>query len=320
MRIPYYIVIFSVIFTTLVIWHLRTKKMDFMTPKNTLLPSEDFGDDLATGAPVMQPKITEGPKIDLTAQSKEPEESIVTEITEEDLGDLQSSPGLSEYRPFARKHEPARLLALSSMLQARGDFQRALIALERIIDTAQNPNPDELKQAAQGIASLAPTLPRWSVDPTTETELTLLISTSGKASDSIKNAALEVATLIRKHSGDQLQIVPKILKTPTARSSAEGNTAPPLTIAFQREEFKPPVSTPVLTLRAGGENEQDDFFKAVFRLVRGHLASLDYPFPENFDTPANELLSLQITRLMWRDFAASLAPAPEKEEEAPEGN
>ncbi|MGC6582795.1 MAG: hypothetical protein ACON4K_10805 [Akkermansiaceae bacterium] len=307
-RVPWIIVVFSILLTLLVTWKVRTKDMDFMTPANTSLPPEDFGEDLATGAPVMQPKIVDGPKIDLPAPPTETEEPVVTEISEQDLGDLQSSPGLGEYRSFARKHEPVRLLELSSTLQARGNFQRALIALERIIDTSQNVSPEDLKQATSGISTLSPTLPQWNVDPKTEVELTLLISSSGGASAAIKEAALEVATLIRKHSGDQLQITPKILKTPKASNPEKS----PLTIAFQREDLENPASTAVLTLRAGGESEAEEFVKAVFRLVRGHLAGIGYTFPENFDAPARDLLSFQVTRLMWRDFASSLAPHPEE--------
>lgn len=314
MRIPWSITFFSILLTTTVIWHLRTKDMDFMTPENTPLPPEDHGDDLATGAPVMQPKIADGPKIDLPMPPKKPEEPVIAEILDEDLGDLKSSPGLGEYRSFAREHEAVRLLELSSTLQARGDFQRALIALERVIDTSQNVTPEDLEQATAGISSLVPTLPRWSVDPETEIELTLLISSSAGVNDTIKNASLEVATIIRKFSGDQLLITPKIRRTPSS-----SNETSPLTIAFARDDFDDPISTAVFTLRTGGENEEDDFIKAVFRLVRGHLAGSGYPFPENVEAPAVELLSLQITRLMWRDFASSLVPQP-AEEESPDPN
>lgn len=296
----------------LVTWHMLTKNMDFMTPTNAELPPEDFGDDLAVGAPVMQPKIVEGPKIDLPVQPTELEEPIISEISDEDLGDLASAPGLDEYRGFAQNNPALRLLELSSTLQARGDFQRALIALERVVDTSENPSPEELSQATEGIASLAPTLPRWNVDPESEIELTLLISGSKGASDMLKAAALDVATLIRKHSGDQLQIIPKVERLGTASNTANTD-ATSLAISFQRDISKEKISTATLMMRSGGENEGDDYIKAVFRSVRGHLAGQGYPFPENFEIPAKDLLTLHITRLMWRDFAASLDPKNDSE-------
>lgn len=282
-----------------------------MTPTNAALPPEDFGDDLAVGAPVMQPKIVEGPKINLPIQPTKPEEPIISEISDEDLGDLKSAPGLDEYRDFAQNNPTLRLLELSSTLQARGDFQRALIALERVVDTSENPSPEELSQATKGIASLAPTLPRWSVDPESETELTLLTSGSRGASDTLKAAALDVATLIRKHSGDQLQIVPKVERL---EGSSAATDATSLAISFHREISDKKTSTATLMMRGGGKNEDEDYIKAVFRSVRGHLSGLGYPFPENFELPAKDLLTQHITRLMWRDFAESLVP--KKDEEA----
>lgn len=298
----------------LVTWHMLTKHMDFMTPTNAALPPEDFGDDLAVGAPVMQPKIVEGPKIDLPAQPVEPEEPIVSEISDEDLGDLESAPGLDEYRSFARNNPALRLLDLSSTLQARGDFQRALIALERVVDTSEKPSPEELSQATAGISSLAPTLPRWSVDPETETELTLLISGSKGASNTLKAAALDVATLIRKHSGDQLQIIPIVERL---RGSSATTDTTSLAISFQREISKETTSTATLMMRGGGEDEGNDYIKAVFRSVRGHLAGLGYPFTEGFNIPAKDLLTQHITRLMWRDFAESLVPKKDEEPAEP---
>lgn len=290
-----------------------------MSPSNALLPPEDFGEDLATGAIVIQPKITNGPKVNLTAKPEAPKEFIIAEIPDNALGDLASAPGLDEYRSFAREKEPLRLLELSSTLQARGHSQRALLALERIIDTSNNVSPENLQLAADDISAFPATLPRWNVDSSAEIELTLLISTSGSASDAIKEAALEVASLIRKHSGDQLQIVIKIRKTPALASASEsGEGTPALTISFQREDFETPVSTAALTLSKGGENEAENLMITVFQSVRAHLTHLNYPSPKHLDSLGKELLTLHITRLMWRDFAESLTP--QLEEVAPGGN
>lgn len=61
-------------------------------------------------------------------------------------------------------------------------------------------------------------------------------------------------------------------------------------------------------MRTDGENISEDFIKAVFRSVRGHLANEGYPFPKEFELPAQDLLTLHITRLMWQDFAKSIVP------------
>ena len=310
MRITWPIVLVSAIGVILVTWHLHTRSMDFMTPEGVSLPPEDFGADLAVGAPVMQPKIKDGPKIDLPAQPTEDEVPLVAEITDAELGDLESAPGLSEYRSFVRENPATQLLALSSTLQARGDFQRALLALERVIDTCTNVSPEELQQASNDIAALSPTLPRWNVDPSSESELTLHFKGSQEASEEIKEAALEIATLIRKHSGDQLEITPTVEIVEAAADIQH----PPVTLWLSGPE-KDQGSTGLFSVRTSGNDLTDSLISGTFSSVRGYLVNLGYPFPQNIEgIPAEALLSQHITRLMWQELSAALNKNENEEE------
>ena len=115
-RIHWALVVLSVIGAILLTWHLRTKDMNFLEPAGVDLPPEDNGSEIA----VLQPVIDDQPKItgDIIPQEnpekiKEPE---ILKITESDLGDLEASPGLDEYREFASKNSPDRLFELSSTL------------------------------------------------------------------------------------------------------------------------------------------------------------------------------------------------------------
>ncbi|MDB4373382.1 hypothetical protein N9283_00215 [Akkermansiaceae bacterium] len=309
MRISWPIVLVSVIGVILVAFHLRTRKMDFMTAANVELPPEDFGDDLAVGAPVMQPKIKDGPKINLAAQPTEDEVPVVAEITDDELGDLESAPGLDEYRSFARENPAAQLLALSSTLQARGDFQRALLALERIIDTCAQVSPEELQQASDDIASLSPTLPRWNVDPSSESELVLHFQASKNTSEEVKAAALEIATLIRKHSGDQLEITPTV---ETLAIQADVGS-PPAALWISGPE-KNQRQTALFSVRTSGDDLTGSLISGTFSSVRGYLANLGYPFPQQSENVSPEdLLSRHVTRLMWLDLAASLRKTQDEE-------
>ncbi|MCH1510408.1 MAG: hypothetical protein L7T84_14460, partial [Akkermansiaceae bacterium] len=152
----------GVIFLT---WHFRTKDLDFMTPGNTPLPREDFGEDLAVGVSILQPKLKETPEILEPPEINpiNPEEPEVRPITDTELGDLEAAPGLSAYREFAQNNSAERLLELSSVLRTMGQFQRSLLALERIIDTTES-SPAELQEAGQGIGALEPSLPPWNID------------------------------------------------------------------------------------------------------------------------------------------------------------
>lgn len=310
--IPWPIILSSLLGVILITWHVLTSGMDFMTPTNLPLPPEDFGADLATGAPVMQPKIKDGPKFNLPAQPTEDEVPIVAEVTDEELGDLESAPGLTEYRSYAQKASAQSLFALSSTLQARGDFQRALIALERIIDTCKGVTPEELKQASADIASLSPTLPQWNVDPMSETELVLHFKTTKKTSEVVKEAALEIATLIRKHSGDQLEITPRI----ETSNSPQNTSAPTITVWLSSPE-RTQGQTAFSPVPPAEQNLTPALIRSTFQSVRGHLVNLGYPFSDQPDqTDPKELLTRHITRLMWHDLAKALTAERPKEDSA----
>lgn len=274
-----------------------------MTPRGIALPPEDDGSDLAVGAAVLQPKIDKNPRVtEVLGNPEEPVEPEIPEISEEDLGDLESSPGLAAYREFAQNNPPERLFELSSTLRTRGQFQRALLAFERVIDTAKA-DSKALAEAAKGIVALSPTLPRWNIDPTTEIPLTLHLGTAQLAGESLKAAALQVATSIRKSSGDQLDIMPKIASSSSEEASPESPVA-----LWISTGGKDPASSAVITFRATDELEAatDEISLAVFQAVRGHLKKLGYPLPPPIQATGRDLLSIHITRLMWRDLAQSL--------------
>jgi hypothetical protein len=317
LRIHWAIVVITTLGVTLLTWHLRTRYIDFLTPKGVELPPEDFGTDLAAGSASLQPPITGGPKPanPIAAIEEDPEIPEIPEITNTDLGDLESSPGLDTYRQFAKDNAPSRLLLLSSTLQTRGEFQRALLALERIIDSGKA-TPEELIETGQGIAALTPTLPRWNVDPTSETQLTLEIGIPQGVDEPIKNATLELATLIRKHSGNQLDVTPKINSAETDVPIANA----PIALWFSTTG-KTPGTSAIMTMKPSGDEAEllNELSLAAFQTIRSQLAKEGYDLPPPLEASGIDLLTLQITRLMWQDFIRSLSQKPE-EPEAPAEN
>ncbi len=303
MRIHWAIVVFAVIGTILLTWHLRTNDFNFMKPTGIILPPEDDGSDLAVGAAVLQPKIETNPRVaEVLGNPEKTEEPEIPEISDLDLGDLESSPGLDSYRKFAENNPPDRLFELSSTLRARGEFQRALLAFERVIDTSKA-DSKALAEASKGISALSPTLPRWNIDPTREVPLTLHLGTARLADESLKAATLEVATTIRKSSGDQLDIIPKITSSGGDEATADSPVA-----LWLSTGGKNPASSSVLTFRSTDDQAAaiNEISLAVFQAVRGHLGKLGYPLPPPLQATGRDLLSIHITRLMWRDFARSL--------------
>lgn len=321
MRIHWSIVTITALFVILLTWHFRTREIDFMTPRITDLPPEDFANHLASGSNTPQPKIEGGPKPGdpVAVLEAPPEEPEIPEISKEDLGDLEASPGLDTYREFARQNDAARLFLLSSTLRTQGEFQRALLALERVIDSTTTVTPEELHEAGQGISALTPTLPRWNIDPGYEVRLILEVGIPRADDEDIKQAILEMATLIRSHSGDLLEIIPKI-SSPKGKVEIEN---PPVTLRFS-SGGEHPASSATMTVTAGGGDDEttllDRLSLAIFKSIRAHLAKRGYrpadPLPE---TPGTDLLTLRITRLMWSDFAKSLVEEPSNTaEEKPE--
>ena len=312
MRIHWAYVVLTVIGTMLLTWHLRTKEMDFLTPSGeSLPPQEDYEEFINTLADI-QPEIKDQP--DVNGKIEQPENpdlvdrSTPPEISEDDLGDLAASPGLTTYRTFARENSPDHLFELSSILRARGEFQRALLAFERVIDTC-DPGPEALSEAAGGIAALTSNLPRWNIDPTAQTPLNLHLSTASKASDALKKAILKVALTIHESSGDQLEIIPMI----TSRGKKETSENPSIALWLATTEDKP-SSSPVITIRLSpGETDHfPEIALAVFNAIRSHLTQQGYPKPSESKASGQELLSQQMTRLMWQDFAQSLYSQKQK--------
>lgn len=295
-----------------------------MTPRHSSLPPEDFGEDLAVGVSILQPKLEETPEIlePLEINPLTPEEPEVNPITDTELGDLEAAPGLDAYRDFALKNSAERLLELSSVLRTMGQFQRSLLALERVIDTAEA-SPAELQEAGQGIGALSPTISPWNIDPAGAYNLTFNVGTAGDASAELKAAALDIATLIKQHSGNLIDLSPKI----TRGEQTEIVAGSPITLWIAASS-DPSRSSPVLSVKPPEDIAQlaDKLTLMTFHTIRNELEKFGYPLPQPLEEAPKTLLSTQITRLMWREFADSLSPAtplpPTKFTEPlePEGN
>ncbi|MEO1831724.1 MAG: hypothetical protein ABGZ08_04255 [Akkermansiaceae bacterium] len=280
--------------------------MDFLTPSGVEIVETEETSDLIDLSVVLQPEIKDQPKITRAIQQpKNPDEITppkVKEITEFELGDLVASPGLDAYQTFARRESPDRLFELSSALRARGEFQRALLAFERVIDTSEA-DPNSRAEAAQGIAALTKNLPNWNIDPSNEIILNLHLGMAHKPSDHLRDVLREVATRIRGASGDQLNIIPTI----DSSDNSDSPTNNPIALWLSASGDNT-TSSAVITIRLAKKNEEhlEEISLAVFKTIRSHLTQFGYPPASENLKKGEDYLSRQITRLMWRDFAQSL--------------
>jgi hypothetical protein len=281
--------------------------MDFLTPSGMEIVETEETSDLIDLSVVLQPEIKDQPKINSTIQQpKDPDKitpSKVKEITEFELGDLVSSPGLGAYRDFARWRIALTVFfELSSTLRARGEFQRALLAFERVIDTSKA-EPNSRAEAAQGISALTKNLPNWNIDPSNEIILNLHLEMAHKPSDHLKEVLQELATRIRKSSSDQLKIIPTINNSDNPDALTNNSIALWLSASGNNT-----TSSAVITLRLARNDKEhlEAISLAVFKVIRTHLTQLGYPPASEDLIKGGDYLSRQITRLMWRDFAQSL--------------
>ncbi|MDG2401397.1 MAG: hypothetical protein P8M04_12585 [Akkermansiaceae bacterium] len=306
MRIHWAFVVLAVIGTILLTWYLRTSDMDFLTPSGNEIVKTEEAPNFVDPSAVLQPEIKDQPNIASNIQQPEDPDKLppakIKEIAESELGDLASSPGLTAYQDFARGESTDRLFELSSTLRARGEFQRALLAFERVVDTSKT-DPKSRAEAAQGIVALSKNLPSWNIDPSNEITLNLHLGTDHKPSDHLKKVLQEVAIRIRESSGDQLYIIPTI-------NSSDNPDAPknnPIALWLSASGDNT-TSSAVITLRLA-KNEKEHLAEislAFFKVIRSHLAQLGYPPASEGLEKRKNYLSRQITRLMWRDFAQSL--------------
>ncbi|MEE3179315.1 MAG: hypothetical protein VX317_06505, partial [Verrucomicrobiota bacterium] len=89
MRIPIPIVVGISLLAVASLWWLRTRDMDFLTPKGVIKPLPDFMTDPAGNPASSEPVL--GAEF---ASSDTPTPSPAPDKPDLDLGDLESSPGL----------------------------------------------------------------------------------------------------------------------------------------------------------------------------------------------------------------------------------
>ena len=317
-RIHWAIVLLAVIGAISITWYARTKDMNFLQPEGIDLSADRENTNIATGTASVQPTLSGDPESQppLPEEADRPVEPKVTPITEDDLGDLDAAPGLKSYQDFARHHPADRLFELSSALRAKGHFQRALLAIERVVDTCES-DAKLLTEAGLGIAALTPTLPRWNVDPSAEIPLNLILSLARPAPDSLKKTLVDLALTIRESSGDQLEIIPVVKSSETPGASPDG----PVALWFSPIDNDEVTSSVITTrLTANPEQAYSVLALALFKAIRSSLGRTGYPPAIELEVDGPDLLKTQMTRLMWRDFAHSLTTATRGTPETEEGN
>ena len=227
-----------------------------------------------------------------------------------DLGDLKAAPSLSEYTKNSVDGSDS-VIELATQLEAKGEFKRALLAWERVIDLTK---PDD-RQAGVAIASiqrLRPTLPAWNEKSKLARPITLHASVGKKMAKSLLPVLEEVARDLERASSGIIKVK---VKVSAGRTNAPAHYATPVAIWLTGSDSQS-TSTAVRCFTLDSADAlRPAILKNVFRITRSHLSRwTTFTAPADLNDAENPLdvLSYRLTRLCWSEFAAALNPPPKK--------
>lgn len=309
MRVPIPVVILLILTVISGVWFGGTRHVDFMTP-----PSEAKLQEIRTrvelsfpqGNQVAEPTPEPPPP-------PEPEKPVVVEPPkpEIDPGDLSAAPALTHYGDRVALG-PAHLTELATFLETKGQFQRALLAWERVIDLSK-PDTAQKTAAIAAIKRLRPTLPDWNTDPAKVIPVTIHAGTGSKMAKTLAPELEKAARSIERASSGMIKIKTDI--TP-ARGNVKAKGPTPIAL-WMTGAGKKTSSTEVLSFTVDStETLQQDILKSVFQLVSGSISqSTSYTPPDVLgpDEKLEDALNFRITRLCWNEVGTLLNLPPKKE-------
>lgn len=291
------------------VWWSNTRHMDFMTPPSAAklesirirvessLPRADQPDDAISVPPLVK-------------EPEPPPPPPPVEEPEIDLGDLTTPPTLQSYGELVPQGA-VRLIELATGLDKKGEFQRALLAWERVVDLT----PADATQADTAISAikrLRPTLPAWNSKPETQIQIMLHAGTGKKLAKSLTPILEGVARDLEAASSGIVKVTAAVTAGKTS-TSAKGPTPVALWLAGPG---KKPTSTEVLSFTVDSPDTlRQDILKTVFQLVRSQLGrDTAYTPPAALadGEDPQSALGFRITRLCWSEFAAGLNLPPKK--------
>jgi hypothetical protein len=307
-RVPISVAILLCLSLVAGLWWHGTRGMDFMAP-----PSQA---ELESIRSTVQGSLRDAKVAHVAVSSAAPARAPIPppDVLEPkpaiELGDLKTEPVIHEYTDLAGKGAE-HLINLAVLLETEGEFQRSLLAWERVLDSGK-PDATQTAAAVQAIKRLRPTLPDWNSDPARRIAVTLHAGTGRRTATTLKPVLESMAKEIEKASSGVLQVTAKI----TAGKDPRKVTGPaPVALWFGGAAEKS-RSTEVLSFTvASNEKLADEVRKTAFEVVRGYVGKglrHSQPPPLFEGETVSEALNSHITRMLWREMGTLLNHPPEK--------
>ena len=314
-RVPLYIALPLLAAVVAIVWWRGTLGYDFVSPPSEAALTVVRAEAVREFTPT---KPSDSPRRVMADGQIEPDPEVETPPpdTAFDPGDTDTSPGLEAYAVESPEGAP-HLIKIATALEAKGSFQRALLAWERVLDMGKA-EPDAYTTALASIRRLRPTLPPWTIDADEAIPIVLHVTAGPTTATTLKPVVEGVAHDLAVASQGILRVSVDlaVAKKPANNS----NAAAPVTAAMWLSgAAKDAPSTDTLSFTVG----KPDALKAqvltvVYRLVGGQLKhkTAYSRLPEiPLDEEPAEALTSRITRLCWRELGAGLnlppaAPVP----------
>ncbi len=304
MRVPIPVVILLVLTVVGGLWWNYTRQMDFMTPPSaqrleevrqkieSSFPQVELGDAISVPQPLVPPPPPPPPPID--------------------LGDLSVPPALDNYVGRAAEG-PDALIKLARALEDKGEFQRALLAWERVVDRSK-PDDAQYATALTAIRRLRPTLPDWNLKPEAALEIELHAGTGKQLAKDLTPVLEAVARDLVRASSGVLTVKPVVNAGKTNHAKGAVPVALWLTGAG-----KDATSTDVLSFTVASPDAlRDEVSTTIFKLVGSYLAKstpFTPPVPPVVGETMMEAMEYRVTRLEWSSFGTWLDTPPPKKED-----
>ena len=308
MRVPIPVVILLILPVVGGMWWWNTRDMDFVTPPSAekleqvrhwaklSLPAEEQVENPSSPPP--PPAVVEPPM-----PSVEEPKPVVN------VGDLTTQPTLQSYGELAPEG-PQRLTEVAVELETRGEFLRALLAWERVIDLTK-PSETQAAAAISSIKRLRPTLPDWNSSPEATISIVLNAGTGKKLAKTLTPVLENIARDLEAASSGIL----KVKATVTAgRSNTLKGPAP--VALWLTGAGKNPSATETLSFTADAQDAlRMEILRTVFLLIQNQLSrTTAYTPPASLSDGEDpqSALNFRVTRLCWSEFAAGLNLPPKK--------
>jgi hypothetical protein len=303
-RVPIPVVILLVLTVVGGLWWKYTRNLDFMTP-----PSEQRLGEIRQKIESSFPQAEMGDVISVPDPEEPPPPPPPPPV---DLGDLSVPPELASYVSRATEG-PAALIELARALEDKGEFQRALLAWERVVDLTKSDDAQYATTLA-AIRRLRPTLPDWNLKPEAALAIELHAGTGKQLAKTLAPVLESVARDLVRASSGVLTLKPVVTAGKT--NSAKGAVPVALWLSGSGKDA---ISTDVLSFTVASPDAlRDEVTSTVFQLVRSYLAkstTFTPPVPPVVGETMMEAMENRVTRLGWSTFGTWLNTPPPKKED-----